>query len=126
MIAAIAVVMEMRGFVTALRLLGATAGITALFCATSGAQTITLEVCMGNGGGPSCAGRNTINYTCSEYRAIGGGGPETGRALGERLCTVFTPNGPKRLHSDVIPISNRAGGECGWTLFRVTCTDVGR
>ena len=82
-----------------------------LLCNTSTAQNF--KVCMGNGGGPSCIMENTLNYTCDQYRAIGGGGLETKRALQARLC-------PNRL-ANITVKSDVAGGECGWTLFEVEC-----
>ena len=117
----------MAGFreilVSLLRHLVVVPGILALTCAPSAAQQgLTFNVCMGNGGGPSCAGGGAVTYTCSEYRAIGGGGPATPQALGERLCKIFDASGQqKQLPYSVVHISSVGGGECGWTLFRVTC-----
>jgi len=106
-----------------LRALIAVFGImTTLMCVASSAQDIRFNVCMGNGGGPSCAGGSTVSLTCAEYRAIGGGGPATAPALGARLCKVYDANGKQRqLDYNVAHIYSKGGGECGWTLFTVIC-----
>src|SRR5262245_2357975 len=104
-----------------LRLLGATSAMVAILCVDSAAQNIMFNVCMGNGGGPSCAGGNTVTYTCAQYRAIGGGGEATPKALGERLCKVYADGQQKQLPYNVVHKFSKPGGECGWTLFTVTC-----
>ena len=107
---------------TTLRLLATAASLMALTSVTCNAQQLAFDVCMGNGGGPSCADKNTIVYTCADYRAIGAGGPATLKALGERLCKVFKANGEQQqLDYNVAHISSVPGGECGWTRFHVTC-----
>ena len=87
------------------------------------ADGLQFNVCMGNGGGPSCenSGPNTVRYTCAQYRAIGGGGAATPPALGERLCRISDPNGQQQqLPYSVVHLSSVGGGECGWTRFVVT------
>jgi hypothetical protein len=56
---------------------------------------------------------NTLNYTCDQYRAIGGGSLEIKRALEARLCN-------NQLASIIVE-SDVGGGECEWTLFEVQC-----
>jgi hypothetical protein len=107
----------MEGVVAAFRLMGATAGVMALLCATTAAQNAHFEVCVGSGGGPSCISKTTIYYTCSQYREIGGGSASTVQLLGQRLCG-------ERLQPKVTVKFDVGGGECGWTLFEVTCSDV--
>jgi len=92
-----------------------------LFICGAHADDLKFNVCMGNGGGPSCGGKGNIVYSCDQYRAIGGGGDRTPRALGERLCKVFGANGERQLDYNVVHVSSEPGGECGWTLFTVTC-----
>ena len=104
------------------RLIGAIVPVMALFSSISSAQNITVNVCMGNGGGPSCISKDTVNYTCAQYRAIGGGGTATETALGSRFCKVYDANGQqKQLPFNVVVKYDVGGGECGWTLFSVTC-----
>ncbi len=75
----------------------------------------TTFVCMGNGGGKpsSCTGGGVVNFTCAEYRAIGGGGEATRPTLAERFCGTLPFN---VLHNFSVD-----GGECGWTGFTVSC-----
>jgi hypothetical protein len=114
----------MADAVSGLRVLGVVLGIMASLplITASYAENIKFDVCMGNGGGPSCASPKTIRYTCAEYRAIGGGGQATITTLGERYCKVYDANGqPKQMKYNVAVTYNVAGGECGWTLFTVNC-----
>jgi len=102
----------------------AISGVIAILCVSceANAQDLKFNVCMGNGGGASCEGGNTVRYTCSQYKAIGGGGPATPKALGERLCKIYKPDGKEdQLSYNIAHIYSRPGGECGWTLFTVTC-----
>jgi hypothetical protein len=86
------------------------------------ADDIKFNVCMGNGGGPSCAGGSNVTLSCDEYNKIGGGGPPTAPALGARLCNYFDKDGTRQqLPFSVAHIYSRGGGQCGWTLFQVTC-----
>ncbi len=113
-----------EALVTALRMLIAISGMTMLFCRAPIAQAddLRFNVCMGNGGGPSCAGGANVTLSCAQYRAIGGGGPETPPALGARLCNYYDRDGTRRQFPfNVAHIYSRGGGECGWTLFTVTC-----
>jgi hypothetical protein len=71
-------------------------------------------VCMGNGGGPSCAGRADVVYNCATYRGMGGGSQVTVDTLKQRFCDS-ADKGKVTLIYDV------GGGECGWTAFKVTC-----
>jgi hypothetical protein len=103
---------------------GGTLGMIALACALSAAHADDLKfnVCMGNGGGTSCEAPGTVRYTCAEYKAIGGGGAATPPALGQRLCRYFDAQGQQQqMPYSVAHIYSRSGGECGWTLFLVTC-----
>jgi hypothetical protein len=96
--------------------------ILAFLCTISPAHAQTFNVCMGNGGGQSCDGPGTIRYSCAEYRAIGGGGAATPPALGQRLCRYFDANNQEQqMPYSFAHIYSRGGGECGWTLFVVTC-----
>ncbi len=78
---------------------------------------VPINVCMGNGGGDSCRGLGVVAYTCSEFRAIGGGGDATLAALNRRFCNA----GPETAQKNVRHNYSRGGGECGWTSFTVTC-----
>jgi hypothetical protein len=106
-----------------LRLLIPTSRIMALFCAVSAAYAADprFNVCMGNGGGPSCAAGSALTLTCDEYKKIGGGGPQTPPALGARLCNYYKDGKQEQLPFSVAHIYSRGGGECGSTLFTVTC-----
>jgi hypothetical protein len=71
-------------------------------------------VCMGNGGGASCAGRADVVYNCAIYRGMGGGSQATVDTLKQRFCESSDK-------SKVTLIYDVGGGECGWTAFKVTC-----
>jgi hypothetical protein len=81
----------------------------------------TFSVCMGNGGGPSCAG-DQVYYTCDQYNAIGGGAQRTYTELGNKLCKYNDNGQEKNGNANVVHLSSVGGGQCGWTRFLVTCT----
>jgi hypothetical protein len=112
-----------EGVVIASRVLSATSGIMAFWFAFSTARAdIKFNVCMGNGGGPSCSASGTVTYTCAQYNAIGGGADATYKALGDRFCKYYDANGQQQqMPYSVVHLSSVAGGQCGWTLFTVTC-----
>jgi hypothetical protein len=85
------------------------------------AEEMKFQVCMGNGDGPSCQAGANASYTCAEYNAVGSGGAQTKRELGKRFCTYYDGGREKQIPFRVALISSRPGGECGWTLFTVTC-----
>jgi len=76
---------------------------------------------MGNGGGDSCRNGADASFDCDHYNAMGGGGPQTTKALEELFCSVDENGQKKQLKSDVKVISDVGGGQCGWTAFQVTC-----
>ena len=80
-----------------------------------------VKVCMGNGGGPSCAGGADAVYNCDAYSAMGGGSKLTYDTLAQRFCQ-YNDNGTiKTYPNQVIVTYNVGGGQCGWTAFQVTC-----
>jgi hypothetical protein len=88
---------------------------------SSRVQQKVVKVCMGNGGGPSCAVGADAVYNCTTYKGIGGGSQLTADTLAEWFCQ-YNDNGTMLVAPHkVIPIYNVDGGECGWTMFQVTC-----
>jgi len=83
--------------------------------------TQTSKVCVGNGGGPSCAIGSAAYYTCAQFDDISGHGRWTNEALGKQFCQ-YTDAGVTILAPyKVIRNFNVSGGQCGWTGFTVTC-----
>jgi hypothetical protein len=105
------------------RVLSTVCGMTVFWGAMSTANAdIKFNVCMGNGGGPSCSGSSTVTYTCDQYNAIGGGSQQTIKVLGERFCKYYDVNGQQQqMPYNVVHLSSVSGGQCGWTLFSVIC-----
>jgi hypothetical protein len=85
------------------------------------AQQKVIKVCMGNGGGPSCAVGADVVYDCQMYEGIGRGSQLTVDTLSQLFCQYYDNGTMKIAHHKVIPIYNVAGGECGLTMFQVTC-----
>jgi hypothetical protein len=96
-------------------------GMIALFATSQANAQERFNVCVGEGDGGSCQSATSVNYTCSEYKGIGGGGLGTIKALGERLCKYVDGGQEKSLLYSVANIYSVEGGQCGWTLFAVTC-----
>jgi hypothetical protein len=79
------------------------------------------KVCMGNGGGPSCAAGADALYNCDSYSGIGGGSKLTYDTLAHRFCE-YNDNGSIRLAPNTVNvIYDVGGGQCGWTAFKVVC-----
>jgi hypothetical protein len=79
------------------------------------------KICMGNGGGPSCAGGATAVYNCATYRGMGGGAKVTYDTLANMFCSYDDNGTTKVWPHKVIVTYDVGGGECGWTAFQVTC-----
>lgn len=79
------------------------------------------KVCVGNGGGPSCANGVDAYYTCDEYDKIGAGGAKTQEILVKQFCE-YTEDGKLQIApSKFIHNYSAGGGQCGWTSFTVIC-----
>jgi hypothetical protein len=79
------------------------------------------NVCMGNGGGQSCAAGADAVYNCDTYNAMGGGSQRTLDLLVKNFCE-YNDNGTLKLAPNkVIVTYDVGGGQCGWTGFRVIC-----
>ena len=106
----------------ALKIIGAVIALSASFCPAFSQTTSSTDVCMGNGGGTSCQSATTVNYTCPDYKAIGGGGPQTYEELRKRFCSVIDASGnSKQVPANISVTQNNGGGECGWTKFHIVC-----
>lgn len=79
------------------------------------------KVCMGNGGGPSCASGADAVFNCDTYSKMGGGAPVTYDILAHKFCD-YSDNGTIKLAPHKVDVTyNVGGGQCGWTAFRVIC-----
>jgi hypothetical protein len=83
--------------------------------------TQSFKVCMGNGGGPSCAGGANAYFTCDQYNAIGGGAKSTYDTLAKKFCE-YQEGGKAILGPNKVIVNSSLGGDqCGWTTFTVVC-----
>jgi hypothetical protein len=102
----------------ALRSLGAAFVVNAFLCSIGNSQEVTtIQICVGSGGlSPPWCEQAKLFYSCQEYRTIGGGSAATVSILKQKFCK------DSRSAKVTVPY-DVAGGECGWTLFNVNCSN---
>ena len=79
------------------------------------------RVCVGNGGGESCAASADTRLSCAEYSSNGGGSQRTLQWLGKLVCDSPRSDDGKPTPYRVIHELSAGGGQCGWTSFTVIC-----